>query len=74
MDNKTSKDVEIFIAEQQAKAQYTPADIHHTNIYEQFFRTWKNHFTAVRAGSPSSFCMAKWCEMIEQCDITLNMV
>ena len=27
LDNKTSRDVEDFITEQQAKIQYTPADI-----------------------------------------------
>ena len=32
MDNKTSEDVENFIEEQQAKFQYTPSDIHRTNI------------------------------------------
>ena len=74
MDNENSKGVENFIAEQQAKVQYTPADIHRTNIAEQYSRTWKNHFTAVKAGSPPSFCMANWCKMTEQCDITLNMM
>ena len=34
MNNEKSKDVGTFIAEQQAKVQYTPADIHLTNIDE----------------------------------------
>ena len=58
MDNETSKDVEIFIAEQQAKAQYTLADIHRTDIANRCCCTRKNHFTDVRAGAPPSFCMA----------------
>ena len=63
MDNKTSKGVEDVIAEQQSKVQYTPADIHHTNIVKRCCSTWKNHFTAVRAGAPHSFCMGNWCKL-----------
>ena len=74
MDNETSKDVENFIEEQKSKVQYTPSDIHCTNIAERSCRTWKNHFTAVRSGAPPSFCMENWCKMIEQCRITLNMM
>ena len=74
LDNETSRDVEDFIAEQQAAIQYTPADMHRTNIAERACRTWKNHFSATRAGTPPSFKMANWCKMTEQCDITLNML
>ena len=74
LDNETSQDVETFIAEQQAALQYTPADMHRTNIAERACRTWKNHFTAIRAGTPPSFKMANWCRMLEQADITLNMM
>ena len=69
-----SKDVEDFITEQQAKVQYTPADIYRTNIADRCIRTWKNHFTAMRAGSLPSFHMTNWCRMAEQCDINLNML
>ena len=74
LDNETSKDVETFIAEQKAVVQYTPADMHRTNLAERACRTWKNHFTAIRAGTPPSFKMANWCKMLEQADITLNMM
>ena len=74
LDNETSKDVEAFIAEQQAAIQYTAADMHRTNLAERAVRTWKNHFTAMRAGTPPSFKMANWCKMLEQADITLNMM
>ena len=74
LDNETSHDVENFITESQAKVQYTPADMHRTNLAERAVRTWKNHFTATRAGTPSTFKMSNWCKMTEQCDITLNMM
>ena len=74
MENETFKDVQNFIEEQQAKVQYTPAYIHRTNIADRSCCTCKNHFTSVRAGAPPSFCMANWCKITEQCDITLNMM
>ena len=46
MDNKTPRNVKDFTTEQSAKHQYTPADMHRTNIAERCVRTWKNHFSA----------------------------
>ena len=66
--------MEDFITKQQAKVQYTPVDMHRTNIAEQCIRTWKNHFTSMRVGALPYFRMANWCRMIDQCDITLNMM
>ena len=74
MGNETSKDVENFIEEQQAKVQYTPSEIQHANIAERSCRTWRNNFTAVRADAPPYFRMANWCKITEQCNITLNMM
>jgi hypothetical protein len=34
MENKTSQDVEAFIASQNTNLQYTPLDMHHTNSAE----------------------------------------
>lgn len=74
LDNETSKDVEDFIAEQNAKHQYTPPDIHRTNIAERMIRTWKNHMCAVRAGTPKTYRLSNWCKDLEQVDITINMM
>ena len=63
MYNRTSKDLENFIAEQQAKVQYAPADIHRTIIVEWCFYTKKNHFTSVRAGALPHFHMENRCKM-----------
>ena len=38
LDNETSKDVETFIAENNAKFQYTPPDMHCTNTAERAIR------------------------------------
>jgi hypothetical protein len=74
LDNETSKDVEDFIVEQNAQYQYTPPDIHRTNIAERMIRTWKNHMCAIRAGTPKTHRLSNWCKDLEQVDITLNMM
>ena len=74
MVNEISKDVEKFIAENQSKVQYTLANIHCTSFAERCCCTRKNHFIAVRSGTPPYFRIANWCKMIEQFDITLNIM
>eukprot|EP00804_Cyclotella_cryptica_P013578 CCRYP_012928-RA/>CCRYP_012928-RA protein AED:0.44 eAED:0.45 QI:0/-1/0/1/-1/1/1/0/191 len=72
LDNETSKDVESFIADNNASHQYTPPDIHRTNPAERAIRTWKNHFVAIRAGTPSTYRLSNWCKDLEQTNITLT--
>eukprot|EP00804_Cyclotella_cryptica_P000189 CCRYP_016178-RA/>CCRYP_016178-RA protein AED:0.45 eAED:0.45 QI:0/-1/0/1/-1/1/1/0/133 len=55
LDNKTSEDVENFITENNTTFQYTPPDMHRTNIAKRAIGTWKNHFVAIRAGTPSTY-------------------
>jgi hypothetical protein len=74
LDNKTSHNVEAFIAVEQVKIQYTPPDMHCTNPAECAVRTWKNHFTAGIVGIPSSFPIANWCRLTPQSNMTLNMM
>ncbi|KAL7482174.1 hypothetical protein ACHAW6_007869 [Cyclotella cf. meneghiniana] len=74
LDNETSKDVEAFITENNATFQHTPLDMHRTNTAERAIRTWKNHFVAIRAGTPSTYRLSNWCKDLEQTDITLNML
>jgi hypothetical protein len=54
--------------------QYTPPDIHLTNLVKQAICTWKNHFLASIAGLPKSFPIANWCHLTTQCNATLNML
>jgi len=74
LDNETSKDVEDFIALNNATHQYTPPDMHRTNPAERAIRTWKNHFVAIQVGTPSTYRLSNWCKDLEQTDITLNMM
>eukprot|EP00804_Cyclotella_cryptica_P006014 CCRYP_000255-RA/>CCRYP_000255-RA protein AED:0.25 eAED:0.25 QI:0/0/0/1/1/1/2/0/796 len=74
LDNETSKDVENFITDNNATFQYTPPDMHRTNIAERAIRTWKNHLVAIRTGTPRTYRLSNWCKDLEQTDITLNML
>ncbi|KAL7475994.1 hypothetical protein ACHAW6_007122, partial [Cyclotella cf. meneghiniana] len=67
LDNETSQDVENFISEQNAVHQYTPPDIHRTNIAERMIRTWKNHMCAIRAGTPKTYRLSNWCKDLTTC-------
>ncbi len=42
LDNETSKEVEAFVASQQAEIQFTPPHMHHTNLSECALQTWKS--------------------------------
>ena len=55
LDNKTLKDVEDFIARQQASVQYTPPDMHRTNPAERGLQTWKLCKKSLLASLPKGF-------------------
>ncbi|KAL7476782.1 hypothetical protein ACHAW6_002618 [Cyclotella cf. meneghiniana] len=73
-DNKTSKNVADFITVQNAKHQYTPRDMHRTNIAQRMICTLKNHMCAALAGTPKTYYLSDWCRDLEQVHITLNMM
>ncbi|KAL7475357.1 hypothetical protein ACHAW6_001273 [Cyclotella cf. meneghiniana] len=60
--------------ENNATFQYIPPDMHRTNTAERAICTWKNHFVAIHAGTPSTYCLSNWCKDLEQTDIILNML
>jgi hypothetical protein len=74
LNNKTSKDVEAFVAMEQTCIQYTPPDIHCMNPAERAIRTWKSHFLPGMVGLPKSFPIANWCCLTIQCNATLIML
>ena len=74
MDNETSHDVKTFVASQNTNLQYTPPDMHRTNSAERAIRTWNYHFSAGLASLPTSFPIANWCRLTNQCDYTINML
>ena len=74
LDNETSKEVETFIASQQADIQYTPPDMHRTNPAERAIQTWKSCKKSSLASVPDDFPIALWCRMCEQVDLSVNII
>ncbi len=74
LHNETSRDVQTFVATKQTHIQYTPPDIHHTNLAKWAIRTWKNNFLSGMAGLPKLFPITNWCRLTAQCNVTLNMI
>jgi hypothetical protein len=35
---------------------------------------WKNHFVAIRDGTPSTYHLSNWCKDLDQTNFTLNMI
>ncbi|KAL7481807.1 hypothetical protein ACHAW6_007473 [Cyclotella cf. meneghiniana] len=71
LDNESSHDVEAFITKNNATFQYTPPEIHPSNIAKRANRTWKTHFVAMRASAAKSYHLSNWCKYLEQTD---NMI
>ncbi len=64
MDNETSHNAKTFICKENTRLQYTPPDLHHTNLVEREIGTWKNHFISGIAGLPKTFPIVNWCCLI----------
>ena len=74
LDNKTSKDLEAYMNEQQIKYQYTPVGSHCYNIDKCAIQTSKNHFVAGLCSLPPNFQMNLWEKILLQAKITLNLL
>ena len=75
IDNQTSVDLQTYF-EQVAKIKYrlVPPGNHRTLHAERDIRTWKNHFIATRAGVDKSFPTNQWDALLDQVDLTLNLL
>ena len=74
LDNETSKDVEDFVAAQQAAIQYTPPDMHYTNPAERGLQTWKSCKKSSLVSLPKGFPITLWCRQCPQVDLAVNIV
>ena len=74
MDNKTSADIEHFIATQNAAIHYGPPDNHCTNVVEQAMQSWKNDCISGLASLPKDFPITCWYRLMDQANITLNLM
>lgn len=74
LDNESSKTCLDWITPQQPKIQFTPPEMYQTSTAEKALQTWKNHFLAGLASSPANFQIMHWCQLIQQANVTLNLL
>jgi len=75
LDNEASADYKSEITERwQAQYQLVPPDVHRRNAAERAIRTLKAHFVAILSGVDPSFPQFLWDQLLEQTEITLNLL
>ena len=74
IDNEVSKILIESIESKGLKYQLASPHDHRLNPAERAVQTWKNHFISNLHGCDSEFPAYKWCEIMHQCEMTLNML
>ena len=75
LDNEVSAEYKRVIEEEwHAKYQLVPPEVHRRNIAERAIRTFKDHFLAILAGVASNFPGYLWDHLLEQAEITVNLL
>ena len=71
MDNKTSAEVEQFIAEQNTDVQYTALGKYCTPA-EKAGQTYQSCFKSTAASLPQEFPISYWCRFLPQVHLSIN--
>jgi hypothetical protein len=74
IDNECSKILKAYMAEQQVDYQLTPKGKHARNAAEKGIQIWKDHFLAGMATTNPQFPLSRWDKLVEQSNITLNLL
>ena len=74
MDNKCSSILKDYMDEEGIEYQLTAPYQHRTNAAERAIRTFKNHLIAGLCTLPEDFPIELWDELIEQAELTLNLM
>ena len=74
LDNEVSQTLTNAFAANDTTYQMVPPKSHRRNLAERSIQTWKNHFKAGLATVDPSFPLSAWDELIEQANITLNLL
>ena len=74
LDNEISTVLINSIKKKRLKYQVVTANDHRTNPAERAMRTFKEHFTAILNGTDKGFPAGLWDELLEQTEITLNLL
>ena len=75
LDNECSADYISNITNKwKCKHQRVPPDMHRRNIAERMIRTFKSHLIAIIAGVDPLFPMRRWDLLLNQAEITVNLL
>ena len=75
LDNETSTLLETFFKEEvKVSFQFISAGTHRANKAERAIQSFKNHFIACLASVDSTFPMEYWPSLLEQAEITINIL
>ena len=75
LDNEASGEYKRTIKEVwKSTYQLVPPDMHRRNAAERAIRTFKAHFLAILAGVSPKFPSYMWDKLLEQAELTLNLI
>ena len=74
MDNEISAELLAALQEEITDYQLVPPHTHRRNLAERAIQTYKNHFKAGLASVDPNFPLSQWDNLIEQANITLNLL
>ena len=74
IDNECSDDLKAAFRKHNVQFQRVPPHQHRRNAAERAIQTWKNHFITGLSTCDPSFPSKEWDRLIEQGEITLNLL
>ena len=74
LDNECSRDLIKLMTKNEIVFQLVPPHLHRANAAERAIRTWKNHFISILCGLDPRFPLQLWNKLIEQVNLTLNLL
>jgi hypothetical protein len=74
LDNEISNDFKNALKKYNVTYQLTPPHMHRRNAAERAIRTFKNHFLTGLAMCDPNFPVAEWDRLLEQAQLTLNLL
>ena len=74
LDNEVSGEFRQALKKYNVDFQLAPPHMHRRNAAERAIRTYKNHFLSVLATADPDFPIAEWDRLLQQTEITLNLL
>ena len=74
MDNEISDGLIAALEKNQTTYQLVPLYTHRRNLAERVIQAYKNHFKSGLASIDPNFPLSEWDRLLEQANITLNLL